>query len=97
MTAESILTLIQLGINTEEKSELYKTKETDQMDTKSIRIYHAICNKEQEERKTTLEDLIFLLRSLKVMVLVWDMLLVLGSSKKLTSGATSKNNGHHRM
>ena len=96
--AELILTLTQLEIITEGKPGIISSKK--KLIRWIQRAYEHLMNdadKQPEERETALQDLLFLWRSLKVRIMVKDMIPVLGSSKKITPRPTNKSNRHHRM
>ena len=63
------------------------------MDTKSIQRYHGRCGQGTRGAENNFGRLTtFLWKSFKVIILVWDMISILGSSKKIMSGPTRLQN-----
>ena len=97
-TAELILTLMQLGIDTEGKPDIISGKrKLIRWIQKAYEDLMEDVDKQPDEQKAALQDLLFLWRSLKVTIMVKGMIPILGSVKKIMPEPTNKSNRHHRM
>ena len=102
-TTELILTLTQLGINTEGKQDIVSNKrKLIRWIQKAYEDHTEDMDEEPEVRKTTFEKkpnkiCCFQWRSFGVTIPVEDIISTVGSSKKIMPGSTKKSNRHQRM
>ena len=102
-TRELILTLTQLGINTEGKQDIVSNKrKLIRWIQKAYKDHMEDMDKEPEERKTTFEKktnkiCCFQWRSFGVTIPMEDIILTLGRSKKIIPGSAKKSNRHQNV
>ena len=97
-TAEFILTLTQLGINTKGKPDIVSNKrKLIRWIQKAYKDITGDVDKEPEKRKTTLQDSLLFVEKFEGTNTTVGMISILGSSKKITLGSTNKGSRHHRI